>query len=169
MKIVLLLGVFLSPICLAQAQYNTQNLVSSAGDYFEATDFSISWSLGEIATETLSNTKFLLTQGFQQSFLEPIRINEKQSGYENPFKVYPNPTQSKIYILILEPLGTKWIPNEVEIYNVQGKQILLQKLVNNPEIISLESFPGAIYYMRLFDTKTGLFKTHIIQKINHSL
>jgi hypothetical protein len=43
-------------------------VVASSGDHFEGTNASISWTLGEIATETYSNGNIILTQGFQQSF-----------------------------------------------------------------------------------------------------
>ncbi|MCD4683421.1 MAG: hypothetical protein K8R86_09085, partial [Bacteroidales bacterium] len=48
------------------AQSVSPEVVSSAGDYFEGTNASLSWTLGEIATETYSNGTNILTQGFQQ-------------------------------------------------------------------------------------------------------
>ena len=43
-----------------------RSVVAGAGDYFEGTTASLSWTLGEIATETLENGNVVLTQGFQQ-------------------------------------------------------------------------------------------------------
>ncbi len=43
-----------------------RSVVASSGDYFEGAGISLSWTLGEIATETYSNGSIILTQGFQQ-------------------------------------------------------------------------------------------------------
>ncbi len=48
------------------AQSVSPQVVASGGDYFEGSSVSLSWTLGEIATETLSNGNIILTQGFQQ-------------------------------------------------------------------------------------------------------
>jgi hypothetical protein len=50
------------------AQSVSPQVVSSAGDYFEGTNASLSWTLGEIATETFNSENVILTQGFQQPF-----------------------------------------------------------------------------------------------------
>ncbi|MBN2174991.1 MAG: hypothetical protein JW731_12730 [Bacteroidales bacterium] len=66
-KIKALLLVLLIPVFVISQSVSPQ-VVSSAGDFFEGTNVSLSWTLGEIATETLSNGNVILTQGFQQPF-----------------------------------------------------------------------------------------------------
>jgi hypothetical protein len=53
-------------ICSAQAQSLSPTVIASSGGYSTGTDVSLSWTLGEIATETYSNGSYILTQGFQQ-------------------------------------------------------------------------------------------------------
>lgn len=53
-------------ICSAQAQSLSPTVISSSGGYFTGAGGSLSWTLGEIATETLINGGYILTQGFQQ-------------------------------------------------------------------------------------------------------
>ena len=60
----LLLGLAISLAITAQSV--SPEVVASAGDYFEGINASLSWTLGEIATETYSNGGIILTQGFQQ-------------------------------------------------------------------------------------------------------
>jgi len=48
------------------AQSVSPEVISSAGDYYEGANASLSWTLGEIATETYDNGTNILTQGFQQ-------------------------------------------------------------------------------------------------------
>jgi hypothetical protein len=56
---------------LMNAQNISPELISSSGDYFENTNSLISFSIGEIATETFHNTFNFLSQGFQQ----PVSIS----------------------------------------------------------------------------------------------
>jgi hypothetical protein len=57
-----LMGCFLS----LSGQTLSPEIISSSGGYFENTNASLSWTLGETATETLVNGNIILTQGFQQ-------------------------------------------------------------------------------------------------------
>ncbi len=59
------LSVVLLPFFLS-AQSVSPQVVASSGDYYQGTNASLSWTLGEIATETYSNGSIILTQGFQQ-------------------------------------------------------------------------------------------------------
>lgn len=49
-----------------QAQSLSQQVIASSGEYVTGTNFDISWTLGEIATETFNNGNYTITQGFQQ-------------------------------------------------------------------------------------------------------
>jgi len=55
-------------VLLTQAQSVSPEVVATAGDYYEGTNVSLSWTLGELATETYTNGNVILTQGFQQPF-----------------------------------------------------------------------------------------------------
>jgi hypothetical protein len=59
------LSVVLLPFFL-MAQSVSPQVVTSSGDFYQGTNASLSWTLGEIATETYSNGSTILTQGFQQ-------------------------------------------------------------------------------------------------------
>ena len=48
------------------AQSIERDVVASSGDYFENANGSLSWTLGELATETYISGNAILTQGFQQ-------------------------------------------------------------------------------------------------------
>jgi hypothetical protein len=49
-----------------QAQSLSPTVIASAGDYSTGNGVSLSWTLGEMATETFSNGGYTLNQGFQQ-------------------------------------------------------------------------------------------------------
>jgi hypothetical protein len=67
------------------SQTLSPTVVSSAGGYSTGTTVSLSWTLGELATETLSNGSYTLSQGFQQSgALLGLALNAKVF-MEGPF------------------------------------------------------------------------------------
>jgi hypothetical protein len=63
---VILLSLIIPLISFAQSV--GPEVIASAGDYYEGANVSLSWTLGELATETYSNGNIILTQGFQQVF-----------------------------------------------------------------------------------------------------
>ena len=68
MKTKILSVLFFAATILCTAQSIERDVVASSGDYFEGTNASLSWTLGEIATETYTAGNIILTQGFQQSY-----------------------------------------------------------------------------------------------------
>lgn len=53
------------------AQTTSPEVIASSGGYYEGTSASLSWTLGEVATETYTSGGITLTQGFQQ----PISVS----------------------------------------------------------------------------------------------
>ena len=68
MKTITLTMLFFINTVLIFAQSIDREVISTSGDYFEGPNSSVSWTLGEIATETLTDGNIILTQGFQQPF-----------------------------------------------------------------------------------------------------
>lgn len=65
------LVIFIRP-CMSQSI--ERSVVASAGDYYESANVSLSWTLGEIATETYSSANNILTQGFQQPDISLVSL-----------------------------------------------------------------------------------------------
>jgi hypothetical protein len=64
-KLISLLNLALIFQCLS-AQTLSPVVLASSGNYYESANVSLSWTLGEIATETYTSGNIILTQGFQQ-------------------------------------------------------------------------------------------------------
>ncbi|MCB2218849.1 MAG: hypothetical protein KQI35_00535 [Bacteroidetes bacterium] len=64
-KIKYLFLILFIPI-LSIAQTVSPQVIATSGDYFEGTGVSLSWTLGELVTETFAAGDIILTQGFQQ-------------------------------------------------------------------------------------------------------
>ena len=61
----------------ASAQSLSPQVIASAGGYASSGGVSLSWTLGETFTTTLQNGNNILTQGFQQPFIELRILNLK--------------------------------------------------------------------------------------------
>lgn len=89
-KIITIVPLLMISSCMF-AQEANQNTLSSGGDYKENTNGSVSWTLGEIATESYNDNK--LAQGFQQGWLQVTTSLENE---EINISCFPNPTTSYI-------------------------------------------------------------------------
>ncbi len=67
------------------AQSIEREVVASSGDYYEGANISLSWTLGEIATETYDNGSNILTQGFQQPDITVRIYIDLDAFLEGPF------------------------------------------------------------------------------------
>ncbi len=59
----LLISVLAFAACIFQAK--AQQVVATAGGYYEGDNLSLSWTLGEPVIETFNSGGLILTQGFQ--------------------------------------------------------------------------------------------------------
>ena len=74
-----------------------REVVTAGGDYFEASNTNIAWTLGELVVGNFTTGDLLFTQGFQQGNMMISSAGELPEGFE--LKAYPNPVAD---ILIVE-------------------------------------------------------------------
>jgi hypothetical protein len=114
----------------ANAQSLSPTVVASSGDYFTGTNASLSWTLGEIATETFTSGNYILTQGFQQPFgISITGINLDLLVYlEGPFSV--SEMGASLNAAGLLPLAQ---PYNVAPWNYSGTESVLS--IPNPDVV----------------------------------
>lgn len=167
MKQFFLVTLFTIIVLSATAQYNYQSQISSAGDFYESANYSMSWTLGEISTETLVGSNFILTQGFQQSELTIIGIDEPTLNNEASFVIYPNPSYGIVYLVVGQAgFNSSEVPNRYLIYDIQGKLLVNKQISETKTLINLQQYSGSLYYLKLFNSESHYNSTHIIQKLN---
>ncbi len=136
-------------------------VTACAGNYFQGTSATLSWTLGEPVTETFSNGNNILTQGFQQSKYTIVNIEEINDN-AHQINVYPNPSNDLINIEYKKEHKDMII----ELFDVQGRKLVSKEMKNNEtkKQINLNSFSIADYFLRI-STKDGeLLKTFKIIK-----
>ena len=127
------------------------SVVSAGGNYLAGSDFSISWTIGDLAITTLQGENLILTQGFQQP--TGIRTGIPSREFRGNIMVYPNPVKDELFIRF-ETLNTG--DYLLELQDVAGR-ILIQrtcKQVAPGDIIRITDLPGSpgIFFLKLVES-----------------
>ena len=138
---------------------SAQSVISSSGASSSNAEGSLSWTLGELAISTYSSGDLILTQGFHQTNLVISSI--ETSKFEPNIKVFPNPSPDLVNI-DLKDIPT---PSDYKlfVFDQEGGILINEKISSNNQVISLGSFPAAVYYIRI-EGKSGDSKVFRIVK-----
>ncbi len=135
-------------VILAQSVQLSPTVIASAGDYAEAGNISLSWTLGEVAVTTLSQGDLVLTQGFQQSFMKDVGFAMDPILWK--IIAYPNPVNDELRIQFDVPESTDFL---VEIQDVGGRLLGQEQYrqVSPGDVIPVEmtSYREGVYFFRI--------------------
>jgi hypothetical protein len=159
MKTQIIAFLFLIPaFCFAQV---SQEIISSSGGFGEGTNSSVSFTIGDIVTET--STDGSLTQGFQQPNISVTEI------VEAPFKeisvsVFPNPSIDFVKVKLINS-ETEMI---VELLDSKGAMIEIQLIPKDQALTQfyLGNLPAGTYYLKTISKNKKYYKSFKIEKLN---
>lgn len=120
---------------------NAQELVGSSGGSFENANYSMDWSVGEIATSTYTAGDLTISEGLHQNFIEVEAINEIA---EFGINIFPNPTTSFVTIS-----STEIDDFEVQITDLSGKKVSTQNVVSNQTEIDFSNYANGVYMLSI--------------------
>lgn len=150
---------FLVWILCAKSAY-TQQVIASDGGYGISIEGSLSWTLGEVITETFANTNNYFTQGFQQNYEDFVFINELI--IDEGLTFYPNPFNSSIS-LDYDGQNTNYT---LIIYDYQNKLVFQKDILFSPTYskltIDLSELAAGCYFFTLQNSTTN---KQIVQRI----
>lgn len=157
MKHLLLLIISLSTT-VSFAQDIAMQVVASAGGYYTNTGagLSISWTLGEVATSTLTTAEYTVTQGFQQGDLFATAV-EKPELTKADLKIYPNPATVEFFIEMSAAKGKAW----AEVFDITGRKLIKKELnleENTPFKIPITDLKSGIYMVKVTVESTNATK-----------
>jgi hypothetical protein len=147
----------------ASAQSLSPTVQASSGDYSVSPNASLSWTLGETATETYTSANNQLTQGFQQAELII-------TGIENPNEaisvtIYPNPSAGQVSIKFTLTEARKV---ELNVMDITGKLVSTQQqdISAGVQILStdLTSLAAGKYLLVITDREKKTSSTYHIEK-----
>lgn len=140
------------------AQTTSPEVVGSAGDHFVQPSAQISWTLGEIRTETLSDGTTQLTQGFHQVTLTVTTGTDLLESLA--VLVFPNPVSEKLNIEYQDAsqrLGFK-------LFDLTGKQLQAQESFFQTTTLDFSTYATGTYYLQVTDLQGKPIKTFNILK-----
>jgi len=159
MKKTFIFVLFILSACYVAGQEVSSYVIASAGESIEADGINISWTLGEIAIETLQDdgNNLTLTQGFQQGYFEITSIGEPLSG-DYTLNVYPNPARDYIWIdLTSEQINTVVL----ELYDLEGRLVYNTRfdIVEGPARVDLQELSASQYILRVVNEDKNILQT----------
>lgn len=141
-KLILILLVCSSAVL--RAQFLDPTVVAGSGGYFSNSSASLSWTLGEVVTETVTDGQNILTQGFQQPEILITQVGANDSA--NALSVYPNPSSDFINITFQQPVQGAVL---IELFSMDGQ------LVYSSEEFSAGA--GGIFTVNMRDFASGIY------------
>jgi len=130
----------------AISQSLNHNAIAASGNHVSGASASLSWTLGELAIQTIENTSSLLTQGFHQGELEAVSIEDFYEVF-GKIEIYPNPSAHFLYIERTYRTPSLFL----ELIDLSGKSILQKQLRELKGQINLEQLSSGIYMLHLSD------------------
>ena len=143
----LIISLLLTVSALSFGQNIDRDVVGAAGDNYETSTASLSWTLGEVATESFTNTTNTLNQGFHQGNLFISSI-EDELGLDFTIKAYPNPVMD---ILIVE---TQHQDLKYQIINMNGEVVSNGIFTSEKEEVDFTNLPSGVYFLQVSGNKT---------------
>jgi len=135
---------------------SAQEVVSTQGDSYSNANGSIDFTIGEVITATGSNGGNNITQGFHQTNLNVLGVDDHFPSYEAI--IFPNPTED-----ILNIRTSTFEDVTYTLYDVQGKLLMQNKLFAEQTPIQLVHLAAGGYSLVLTN-ETQKLKTFRIVK-----
>ncbi len=155
---IVLVTLVLSWMC-TQGQEISQEVVSSSGDCFDNSSGQLSWTLGELATETYEADDATLIQGFQQPIYEVATVFEN-TEYNNLIQVYPVPSSDFITVEFEEIQDVI----QIVLYNLQGEIISTKQGESATVTLDLNNLSRSEYILKIMNKEKNLMKSYKIIK-----
>jgi hypothetical protein len=139
MKLVCLMaGLLAGPVLFAQSL--TPEVIASAGTNYANASSQIEFTIGEVATSTLTAGGNTLTQGFHQPELRFASLEDYANDYV--FTLYPNPTQEFVTVE-----STKEDEMQVHLYDANGKAIMVSSVFQQKITLDLQTLAAGSYVL----------------------
>lgn len=144
---------------------NAQQATLVSGGNATGSGGSVSFSIGQIDYITATGTNGSVSQGLQQP-IEISTLSGTQFTQINlQMAVYPNPTTAFVYLKIDHSESFDLEQLAFQLVDINGKEIIYQKIYTSETQISLENLAATIYFLKVSENNKTI-KTFKIIKNN---
>ena len=159
------------------AQSISRSVISTAGESSQGKSITLDWTLGEMATSTLTHDAGLLTEGFQQPDIKveaiapaelpiPVKGEVETVNLEAlEINAYPNPVSQSLWVETNSNLSENGI---LQLVDARGSIHLQQQLSLDQSKSELNMAPLASgsYYLIVRNEEGAILKTLKVTKIH---
>jgi hypothetical protein len=133
--------------CLFLASYGLgQTSVNTIGGTVSNNSGSVSYSIGQVAYQSISNTSGMVTQGVQQAYIiSTMNLDEKTFNFS--LTAYPNPTTDHLILRVGNFNQEKLF---YKVIDVAGKLIGEGKITQSETNLEMENLPSASYFVEVY-------------------
>jgi len=156
LNVIFFLIVILCSIYQTSAQ---QQIIGNSGGNIENGNGSVSWTIGELVTETIKGSEHTLTQGFHQSKIIITEI-EDNTLLSSDMRVYPNPVATR---LTINAGDTDVSGMRYNFVDGTGAVIKTGLLMDYETQISVEDMVSSIYFLRIYNKERPIKTFKIIK------
>ncbi len=132
-----------------QQAYLSPEVLASAGSTATASGAILSYTVGEVAVQTLTTSGVSFGQGFHNGVLDIVGSTDELANWQ--LLVYPNPASQVVYVEYQAPTQDDTLT--AAIWDLQGKQLLasMPLLAIGKNALEVQYLPSGIYLLRLSD------------------
>lgn len=132
---------------LLSMKVTAQQVIANAGEFWNNSEGSLSWTIGEVVTETVTVTGYHLTQGFQQ--IQEGYLILSDNLFSNDITIFPNPFSSEVKIQTID----NHADYDLIVFDYQNKIVYQKNFLFSPACeqltIDLSSLAAGYYYFEL--------------------
>ncbi len=152
----------LSLIALSVTFAQSQNGFVSVGGDNTGVGGSLSHSIGQLVYTSNSSLNGSLLKGVQQPYevYESTLSVNKYPDISLDLRLYPNPTTSHV-ILSIGKLPSKYLA--YQLYDLNGRLLILEKINTQKTIIPFNKLPIATYFLIITDNSLAIKNFKIIK------
>src|SRR5665213_596728 len=118
MKNFIILFILLACNGYLSAQTISPQVLNATGNTSTTKTMELSWSVGEIAINTLSANNTILTQGFLQPDVSTHTSGIEEINLSDLITIFPNPVHDRLYIR-----QSASLVESISIYNALGQRL----------------------------------------------
>ena len=151
----------IATLLLGAFQAQAQEAVATAGGDASGTNGNVSYTVGQVVYTTNTGTTGSVAQGVQQPFEIQTVLGAENFNINLQLAVYPNPTTNWLQ---LEVRNTDFANLSYQLFDLNGKMILTEKITAETSSIQMERLPAAIFLLKVVNNNKEVKTFKIIKK-----
>lgn len=153
----------IATLFLGAFQAHAQEVVATSGGNASGTNGNVSYTVGQVVYTTNTGTTGSVAQGVQQPFEIQTVLGAENFNINLQLAVYPNPTTNWLQ---LEVRNTDFANLSYQLFDLNGKMILNEKITAETSSIQMERLPAAIFLLKVVSNNKEVKTFKIIKKEN---